>query len=113
MGSIGWYILGYFVLGVICEVVGSVALVVAAAISDIRWDMKNDKTMERADTTEALCDTASWANEMLQYRCQMTENPQGSYMLEFMKTIAIWPYSLPKAFTILWKQSVDLRNRRR
>ena len=93
MGSVGWYILGYFVLGAICWVLGAVGLVIAAAIKDIRWDIKNDKSMERADTIDALTETAKFATSQLEDQCQMTVDPQSTYALQMLKTLALWPYT--------------------
>lgn len=114
MGSIGWYILGYFVLGIVCLILGAVGIVIAAAISDIRWDLKNDPTMERADTIDSICDTAKHATEQLEDQCQMTRgDPQSVYMLQMLKVLALWPYTVPKGFTIMWKSAVNLREYRR
>lgn len=113
MGSIGWYILGYFALGMVSWVLGAIALVIAAAINDIRWDLKNDPSMERVDTTESLRDTALNMAEHFDDQCQITEKPQNTRMTLVLKGLIFWPYTMPKGYSMLWKLAVDLREQKR
>lgn len=114
MGSIGWYILGYLILGIVCWILGGFGLAIAAAISDIRWDLKNDPTMKRADTIDSVIDTAKHATEQFEDQCQITGgDPQSAYMLHMLKVLALWPYMVPTSFTIMWKTAVNLREYRR
>lgn len=114
MGSIGWYILGYFVLGIVCWILGAFGLVIVAAINDIRWDLKNDPTMKRADTIDSVIDTAKHATEQLEDQCQITGgDPQSAYMLQMLKVLSLWPCMVPKGLTIMWKTAVNLREYKR
>lgn len=113
MGSIGWYILGYFALGLVSWVLGAIVLVIAAATNDIRWDLKNDPSMERVDTIDSLCDTVLHAAEHFDDQCQITEKPQNTYATLVLKAWIFWPYTMPKRYSMIWKLTVDLREQKR
>lgn len=113
MGSIGWYILGYFGLGVVVWLMGAVVIAIIAAVQDFKWDREHDPDMNRTDTLDALSDVADEYSKVFKYQCDCTDNSRKAFGLATLKTLATWPKSLPLAFSIVWKEAVELRDRRR
>ena len=113
MSSFGWYILGYFGMGVLAWITGAIIIAVAAAVSDYKWDRANDPSMNRTDTLDALISVGDDASETFDDICNMEDNPRAAKARYVLLVLLKWPWALPKAYTEMWNQMVYLRNQRR
>ena len=109
MGSIGWLILGYFVLGAVVTLVANVGMVIVAAIKDIRYDMKNAPDMKRADTLDAVIDVSKEFRDKYNDTVNLSDDPQREFAKATLKFLAMWPIMIPRSITIIWNNVKELR----
>ena len=95
-GRLGWFVLGYLVLGFGVNVILNVTIMAIAALKDAAKDYE---TTECSDNLIEAMNEAFASSE----DCFPDDPPKVSLFKTFLIGLLTWPVSLPKAFIELYK----------
>ena len=110
MGSIGWLLLGYWVLGMIVNSVSTILLIFIAAYKDCKETKKKHEAGELKESDPDVIKRLEAFDEMMDETSEAAEvrfdpgNPARAKFKLWLIGIATWPVSVPTGWVAIWKR---------